>query len=59
MVNIDRAKLVCRLADEYDAAIAVLELGYLANELLGHECSYLHLNQSGLRPVWRNGGARH
>src|SRR5689334_9105696 len=32
------------VADEHDAAVAVLELGCLANELLGHECSYLPLN---------------
>src|SRR5262249_16468216 len=31
-------------ADEHDAAVAVLELGCLANELLGHECSYLPRN---------------
>src|SRR5262245_51613364 len=29
------------IAHEHDAAVAVLELGCLANELLGHECCYL------------------
>src|SRR5262245_40540763 len=48
------------VADEYNAANAVLELGCLANDLFSHECSYLPpLKRSGLRPFWRNGGARH
>src|ERR1700721_923878 len=29
------------LADEHDAAVAVLELGCLANQLLGHDYCYL------------------
>src|SRR5262249_24839629 len=46
------------IADEYDAAVAVLELGCLANELLGHECSYLPPTTSSFGPFPRNGNAR-